>query len=194
MGLQKVDTFKRIGLFIAILFTLFLLSCRTSKNEVVKDKVRIEVEKIQINKIDSVSDVIKNNNILESDSISWNNFFKDYTINYNGVSNEDSFEVVITDQGFRFQGKGNAVLKKQISKSDSVTTKKITEVINEFVNINSNSENKIKLDSISKIKEVQKENTSKGFNFNFTIVIIIVVIVLIYFIYRYYLRKSKIIS
>ena len=181
---------KRIGLFITVLFTFFLISnCRTSKNEVVKEKIQINKEKIQINKIDSTAKVIKNNKILESDSISWNNFFKDYTINYNGVSNEDSFEVIRTDQGFRFQGKGNATLKEQTNKSDSINNKVKSEEINEDVNIKSDSKSEYNLDEDYFSKDKHHEDSSSGFNWNFTIILIIVICLSIYLFYRH--LKSK---
>ena len=54
----------RIGLFVAILFVLAsVFNCRSAKNSVQKSKEDFRKKELKINKIDSISNVVKNNKV-----------------------------------------------------------------------------------------------------------------------------------
>ena len=177
-------------MFIALLLLVSAYGCRTSKNLVQKSKENFRKEELKINKIDSISKVLKTNKITNFDSIGWSNYLKQYDISYNGTTLEDFGTIELTDKGWKFSGKVNVNLKENSNYGDFATIKNQTENINEQTNIKSNSEVKTKIEENKTKVDKAKENKSTGPTWNITIVLIVSDISIIYLAYRYFTRKG----
>lgn len=186
----------RIGLFVAILFVLaFVFNCRSAKNSVQKSRDDFSKQELKINKIDSISNYVKNNKVSSFDSITWSNYFNQYDISYTGNDVNDFGAIEKTEKGWKFSGKLNVNLKENSNNGDFVTIKNKSENINENTIIKSDSKNQNQIaESKSKIDKA-KENKSNGFNWNFTIVLIVGVAVSIlgFYVYRHFTKPLLVI-
>ncbi|VDH16698.1 Uncharacterised protein [Algoriella xinjiangensis] len=171
-------------MFMALLLLIIAYGCRTSKSVIEKHKESFHKSELKINKIDSVSKILKTNKITNFDSIGWSNYLKQYDISYNGTTLEDFGTIELTDKGWKFSGKVNVNLKENSNYGDFATIKNQTENINESTDIKSDSKNENKVDESKSKVDKDKENQSTGFNWNFTIVLIVGVIFIIYLIYN----------
>lgn len=190
-GFNHRNIVSATTMFIALLLLVSSYGCRTSRSTVEKSKEIINKSELKINKIDSVSKVIKTNKITNFDSISWNNYFKQYDISYNGTTLEDYGTIEKTDKGWRFTGKVNVNLKGSENKGDSINKTVQSENINEVANIKSNSKKQNQVDESKSKVDKKKENKSTGFNWNFTIVLIIIGSVALFLFWKFGLPKLK---
>lgn len=183
-----------IGNILCVLALFFICSfygCRTSKNSVVKEKNTIEKSGLKINKIDSTAEVIKDVQMKEFDSKSWVEVSNDFDFTFNGQNNEDLFEVIKTDNGYQFRGKGSATYKGSETKKDLINSTENSSFENSQTNIKSNS----KLEHISNEKESKidktKKNKTTGFNLNFTILSIVIGSVALVLLWKFGFPKVK---
>lgn len=175
-----------------IFLSLFLIiGCRTSKSVVEKHKESFSKEEFQLNKFDSVSKIIKDNFSLKVDSSNWKEVSNQFDFTFKGESNEDEFEFIKTDNGFKFKGKGTATYKGSSNYGDSTTIKNKTEQINENSDIKKNEVNQSKVDESKSKVDKNKENKSTGFNWNFTILLIVIGSVVLILLWKFGLPKLK---
>ena len=111
--------------FLALLFVMISYGCRTSKSVVEKHKESFSKEDFQLNKFDSVSKVDKLNKVDNSFISQQTDFKQKLDISFNGLSNDDTFELTFSENGFIAKGKGSVNLKSKINKKDSTTNNKI---------------------------------------------------------------------
>lgn len=183
---MKKSSLHRIGLFISILLILFTLSnCRTAKTQVEKMKEDFKKAEFVKYKHDSISTIekLKSIEILKEDT--WKEFWNIYEVNFTGDSNEDEFEIIKTDEGYKFKGKGTAAIKNNSNSGQNKSIDSESEKQTNNVLINSESEKKDEVKQSSSTINKSKTSTSTGFNWNFTIVIIVAVAVGLYLTYRY---------
>lgn len=175
--------------FISLFLIFSLYGCRTVKNSVTKEKTLTEKSELNIEKFDSISKIDKQNKIETSFNSNWFEFWNKYDASFNGLSNEDTFELNFTENGFTAKGKGSVNLKSETNKKDSVSNNKADEIQkenstirkNETIEINS-EENEIKIDK-------NKQNKSVGLSFNITIIIAIGVIIVSCLFWKFGLPK-----
>ena len=175
---------------LCIFLSLFLIiGCRTSKSVVEKHKESLSKEEIQLNKFDSVTKIDKLNKIDNSFQSQWSEFWNKYDASFNGLNNEDTFELTFTENGFTAKGKGSVNLKSEINKKDSTTNNKVDETIkeNSFVQKKEVNQNKVE-ESKSKVDK-KKESNSTGFNWNFTILLIVGIVVSLFLFWKFGLPK-----
>lgn len=168
-----------------------IIGCRTSKNTVEKHKESFSKEDVQINKFDSVSKIDKINKIDNSFQTQWSEFWNKYDASFNGLTNEDTFELTFTENGFTAKGKGSVNLKSESNKKDSITSNKVDEIFKESSDIRKNEVNQNKVDESKSKVDKKKENKSTGFNWNFTIVLIVGVVVSLVLLWKFGLLKLK---
>ena len=177
--------------FLALFLVVISYGCRTSKSTAEKHKESFSKEELQINRLDSVTKVIKTNKITNFDSIGWNNYFKQYDISYNGTTLEDFGKIEKTDKGWKFSGKLNVNLKEDSNSGDFATIKNQSENINENTDIKSDLKNKNKVDESKSKVDKNKENKNFGPSFNSTIIITISVVVILILLWKFGLPKIK---
>lgn len=190
-GFNHRNIISATTMFIALLLLVSLYGCRTSKSVTEKSKESFKKSELKINRIDSVSKVIKTNKITNFDSIGWNNYFKQYDISYNGTTLEDFGKIEKTDKGWKFSGKLNVNLKEDSNSGDFATIKNQSENINENTDIKSDSKNKNKVDESKSKVDKNKENKSFGPSFNSTIIITIAVVIILIMLWKFGLPKFK---
>ncbi len=178
-------------MFIALLLLVSFYGCRTSKSVVEKHKESFSKEELQINKFDSVSKIDKLTKIDNSLQSQWSEFKQKLDISFNGLSNEDTFELTFTENGFTAKGKGSVNLKSESNKKDSITSNKVDEIFKESSDIRKNEVNQNKVDESKSKVDKKKENKSTGFNWNFTIVLIVGVVVSLVLLWKFGLLKLK---
>lgn len=188
-GFNHRNIISATTMFIALLLLVSFYGCRTSKSVTEKSKESFKKSELRINRIDSVSKVIKTNKITNFDSIGWNNYFKQYDISYNGTTLEDFGKIEKTDKGWKFSGKLNVNLKEDSNSGDFATIKNQSKNINENTDIKSDSKNKNKVDESKSKVDKNKENTSFGPSFNSTIIITIAVVVILILLWKLGLPK-----
>lgn len=180
----------RIGLFLAILFVFAIIfNCRTAKNSIQKSKEDFKKEELKINKIDSTINIQKLTKIDNSYNSKWLGFWNKYDATFSGESNDDTFTVTFTENGFTAKGKGILNVKSENQKKDSSSNNKVDENIqkNTFIKSDSKTQNQVN-ESKSKIDK-SKENKSVGPTWNVTIILIVSALFIIYLGYRYFTRK-----
>ncbi|MGV0847457.1 hypothetical protein ACTS9T_12930 [Empedobacter falsenii] len=175
-----------------IFLSLFLIiGCRTSKSVVEKHKESFSKGELQINKFDSVSKIDKLEKIDNSFQSQWFEFWNKYDASFNGLTNEDVFELMFTENGFTAKGKGSVNLKSETNKKDSTSSNKIDEVFKENSDIKKNEVNQNKVEE-SKLKiNKKKENKSFGPSFNTTIIITIAVVIILILLWKFGLPDFK---
>ena len=178
-------------LFYIFLSLALIIACRTSKSSVIKEKVSIEKSELKNEKFDSISKIDKIKKIDNSFQSQWSEFWNKYDASFNGLSNEDTFELIFTDNGFTAKGKGSVNLKSETSKKDSATNKKVDEILKENSDIKKNEVNQSKVDESKSEVDKNKENKSFGPSFNSTIIITITVVVILVLFWKFGLPKSK---
>lgn len=175
-----------------IFLSLFLIiGCRTSKSVVEKHKESFSKEEIQLNKFDSVTKIDKLNKIDNSYKSQWSEFKQKLDISFNGLSNEDTFELTFTENGFKAKGKGSVNQKTESNKKDSTSSNKIDETIKENSKIKKNEVNQNKIDESKSKVDKNKQNKSFGPSFNTTIIITIVVVIILILFWKFGLPKLK---
>jgi len=177
--------------FIALFFLFSFYGCRTSKNSVVKEKITIEKSGLKINKIDSTAEVIKDVQMKEFDSKSWVEVSNDFDFTFNGQNNEDLFEVIKTDNGYQFKGKGSATYKGSETKKDLINSTENSSFENLQTNIKSNSKLKLLSKENQSKTDKSKINKSTGFNLNFTILSIVIGSVALVLLWKFGFPKVK---
>ncbi|MGV0828280.1 hypothetical protein ACTS9C_05200 [Empedobacter brevis] len=161
-----------------IFLSLFLIiGCRTSKNIVEKSKESISKSEIKLNKVDSITKIDKLNKIDNSFQSQFSDYKEKLDISFNGLSNDDSFELTFTENGFKVKGKGSVNQKTEINKKDSSANNKVDEVLKENSEVRKNEINQSKIEESKSKVDKKKENKSTGFNWNFTIVLVVGVVV-----------------
>ncbi|MDM1073696.1 hypothetical protein HX001_14495 [Empedobacter brevis] len=178
-------------MFIALLLLISTYGCRTSKSVVEKHKENFSKEELQLNKFDSLANVIKTNNITNFDSITWSTYFNQYDISYSGTLTDDFGTLEKIENGFKFTGKLNVSLKGSESKGDSIKLKEQSENINENTSIKSNSKNELKSNESKSNVDKKKENKSTGFNWNLTILLIIIGSLALVLLWKFGLPKFR---
>lgn len=183
-----------IGNILCVLALFFICSfygCRTSKSSLFKESISIDKSDIKINKIDSVADIVRD---LQSKEFNSKNLFEvsnDFDFTFNGQNNEDLFEVIKTDNGYQFKGKGSATYKGSETKKKLTKSTENSSFENSLSNIKSNS----KLEHLSKENQSKtdksKINKSTGFNLNFTILLIIIGSVALVLLWKFGFPKVK---
>lgn len=179
----------RIGLFLAILFVFAIIfNCRTAKSSVTKEKVSIEKSELKIDKFDSVSKIVKDNFLLKIDSSSWKEVSNQFDFTFSGESNEDEFEFIKTENGYKFKGKGTVNYKGSEKSKDSTKIYNQKENVNEKTDVRKNGTTEIKSKENQTKIDKNKQNKSVGFNWNFTIILIVGLVVSIvgFYVYTYF--------
>lgn len=190
-GFNHRNVISVITMFIALLLLISAYGCRTSKSVVEKHKESFSKEELQLNKFDSVTKIDKLNKIDNSYKSQWSEFWSKYDASFNGLTNEDVFELMFTENGFTAKGKGSVNLKSETNKKDSTSSNKIDEVFKENSDIKKNEVNQNKVEE-SKLKiNKKKENKSFGPSFNTTIIITIAVVIILILLWKFGLPKFK---
>lgn len=188
---MRTNNFKRLGIFFLILFTCLGISCcRTAKNEVVKEKIAQEKKEIKQETIDS--EIINDEKFSEQKSIvdEWKFFWETYGISYNGTSAEDEFEVIKTETGYKFKGKGTFNSSTENKNTTETNTTETDKLLQEQKKENSDYYISDELFEESSTKTKEHTDQSTGFNWNFTVVLAIVVVVALFLLYRYIKTKA----
>lgn len=178
-------------MFIALLLLISAYGCRTSKSTVEKHKESFLKEELQLNKFDSVSKVDKHNKLDNSFQSQWSEFWNKYNASFNGLSNEDTFELTFTENGFTAKGKGSVSLKSESNKKDSISSNKVDEIFKENSDIQKKEVNQNKVDESKSKVDKKKENKSFGPSFNSTIIITIAVVVTLILFWKFGLPNFK---
>lgn len=175
-----------------IFLSLFLITgCRTSKNIVEKSKESISKSEMKLNKVDSVAKVDKTNKIDNSFQSQFSDYKEKLDISFNGLSNEDSFELTFTENGFKVKGKGSVNKKTEINKKDSSANNKVDKVLKDNSEVRKNEVNQSKIEESKSNVDKKKENKSTGFNWNFTILIIIIGLVALVLLWKFGLPNKR---
>ena len=176
-------------MFIALLLLVFFYGCRISKSTVEKHKESFSKEDVQINKFDSISKIDKQNKIETSFNSNWFEFWNKYDASFNGLSNEDTFELTFTENGFTAKGKGSVNLKSETNKKDSTVNDNIYEIVKENSDVRKNHTTEIKSEENEIKIDKNKQNKSIGLSFNITIIIAIGVIIVSCLFWKFGLPK-----
>lgn len=190
-GFNHRNVISTITMFIALLLLISAYGCRTSKSVVEKHKESFSKEDFQLNKFDSVSKVDKHNKVDNSYKSQWSEFWNKYDASFNGLTNEDVFELTFTENGFTTKGKGSVNLKSESNKKDSTSSNKVDEILKENSDIKKNEVNQSKVDESKSEVDKNKENKSFGPSFNSTIIITITVVVILVLFWKFGLPKFK---
>ncbi|WP_353163664.1 hypothetical protein [Empedobacter brevis] len=175
-----------------IFLSLFLIiGCRTSKNIVEKSKESFSKSEIKINKVDSITKIDKLNKIDNSFRRQFSDYKEKLDISFNGLSNEDTFELTFTENGFKAKGKGSVNQKTEINKKDSSANNKVDEVLKENSEVRKNEVNQSKIEESKSKVDKKKENKSTGFNWNFTIVLVVGVVVSLVLFWKFGLPNKR---
>lgn len=175
--------------FLALFLVVISYGCRTSKSTVEKHKESFSKEEIQLNNFDSVSKIDKLNKIDNSFQSQWSEFWNKYDASFNGLTNEDVFELTFTENGFTAKGKGSVNLKSESNKKDSITSNKVDEIFKESSDIRKNEVKQNKVDESKSKVDKNKENKSTGFNWNFTFFLIFIGLVALVLLWKFGLPK-----
>lgn len=178
-------------MFIALLLLVSFYGCRTSKSVVEKHKESFSKGELQINKFDSVSKIDKLEKIDNSFQSQWSEFWNNYDASFNGLTNEDTFELTFTENGFTVKGKGSVNLKSESNTKDSTVNNKVDEILKENSTIQKNEVNQNQVDESKSKVDKDKQNKSFGPSFNTTIIITIVVVVILILLWKFGLPKLK---
>lgn len=178
-------------LFYIFLSLALIIACRTSKSSVIKEKVSIEKSELKNEKFDSISKIDKIKKIDNSFQSQWFEFWNKYDASFNGTSNEDTFELTFTENGFTAKGKGSVNLKSETNKKDAVSNNKVDEITNEKADVKKNGITEIKSEENQSKIDKDKQNESRGFNWNFTILLIVVGVVSLVLLWKFGLPKLK---
>jgi hypothetical protein len=155
-----------------------LSSCRTSKKSIEKSRIEIDRKEIKINKVDSSISVQKNNVLSKVDSLSWSNYMKELNFYFNGLDNNDELEIIKTDNGWKFKGKGFINGKSTDKKNDSIIKSNSHQAIVETSRINSNSKTEVESNNYLTKVDKGKDKFSIGPTFG---ILILALIILIYY-------------
>lgn len=180
-----------VTMFIALLLLISAYGCRTSKSAIEKHKESFSKEELQLNKFDSVSKIDKLNKVDNSFQSQWSEFWSKYDASFNGLTNEDTFELTFNENGFTAKGKGSVNLKSESNKKDSTSSNKVDEILKENSSIQKNEVNQNKIDESKSKVDKNKQNQSTGFNLNFTILLIIIGSVGLVLLWKFGLPKLK---
>lgn len=178
-------------MFIALLLLVFFYGCRISKSTVEKHKESFSKEDVQINKFDSISKIDKINKIDNSFHTQWSEFWNKYDASFNGLTNEDTFELTFTENGFTAKGKGSVNLKSESNKKDSISSNKVDEILKENSTVHKNEVNQNQVDEVKSKIDKKKENKSFGPSFNTTIIITTAVVVILILLWKFGLPNFK---
>ena len=175
--------------FISLFLIFNLYGCRTVKNSVTKEKTLTEKSELNIDKFDSISKIDKQNKIETSFNSNWFEFWNKYDASFNGLSNEDTFELTFTENGFTAKGKGSVNLKSETNKKDSTVNDNIYEIVKENSDVRKNHTTEIKSEENEIKIDKNKQNKSIGLSFNITIIIAIGVIIVSCLFWKFGLPK-----
>ena len=105
------------------------------------------------------------------------------------MSNEDTFELTFTENGFTAKGKGSVNLKSETNKKDSTVNDNIYEIVKENSDVRKNHTTEIKSEENEIKIDKNKQNKSIGLSFNITIIIAIGVIIVSCLFWKFGLPK-----
>lgn len=176
--------------FLSLLLLVSFYGCRTSKNSVIKEKVSIEKSDLKIEKFDSISKIVKDNFLLKIDSSSWKEASSQFDFTFSGESNEDEFEFIKTENGYKFKGKGTVNYKGSEKSKDSAKIQNQTEITNEKTDVKKNGTTEIKSEENQTKIDKDKENKTVGFNWNFTILLIVLGVTSLILLWKFGLPKK----
>ncbi|SHL01953.1 hypothetical protein SAMN05443634_105145 [Chishuiella changwenlii] len=173
----------RIAMLISLLIVFCLSSCRTSKKSIEKSRIEFEKNEVKKNNVDSSVLIQKDDALNKVDSLSWSNYMKELNFSFNGVNNNDELEIIKTDNGWKFKGKGFINGKSTDKKNDSIIKSNTHQVKNEVSKVNSRS--KTELESNNSQITVDKEKDKFSIGPTFGVLILALIIILYYVIRRF---------